>query len=40
MTVVTLPSAKEDLADGVVFYESQGIGLGTYQFDDPAGIGG
>src|SRR5437588_12864570 len=30
MTIVTLPSAKEDLADGFGFYEEQGEGLGTY----------
>jgi len=30
MTIVILPSAKEDLADGFAFYESQQAGLGTY----------
>jgi hypothetical protein len=30
MTVVTLPSATEDLADGFAFYEDQGEGLGAY----------
>jgi len=30
MTIVNLPSAKEDLADGFAFYEDQGEGLGSY----------
>ena len=30
MKVVILPSAREDLADGLDFYERQGEGLGSY----------
>jgi hypothetical protein len=30
MTIVILPSAKEDLAQGFAFFEDQQAGLGTY----------
>jgi hypothetical protein len=30
MKIVILPSARDDLARGVAFYESQGEGLGEY----------
>jgi plasmid stabilization system protein ParE len=30
MKIVILPSARDDLADGFEFYESQGEGLGGY----------
>jgi len=30
MTIVILPSARADLAEGVAFYEHQGQRLGTY----------
>lgn len=30
MKIVILPSARDDLARGVAFYESQGKGLGEY----------
>ena len=30
MTILILPSARDDLADGVAFYERQEEGLGTY----------
>jgi len=30
MTIVILPSARDDLADGLAFYENQQPGLGTY----------
>ncbi len=30
MTLVILPAAREDLADGFRFYERQAQGLGTY----------
>jgi hypothetical protein len=30
MTVLILPSAKQDLAEGYEFYECQGQGLGAY----------
>ena len=30
MTIVILPSARGDLAEGSEFYEHQGQGLGTY----------
>ncbi len=30
MTIVILPSAREDLAAGFEFYEEQGAGLGGY----------
>ncbi len=30
MLIEILPSAKEDLAEGFLFYEDQGRGLGTY----------
>ena len=30
MTIVILPSAKEDLAEGFAFFEQQRAGLGTY----------
>jgi plasmid stabilization system protein ParE len=33
MKIQILPSALEDLADGVVFYERQGAGLGAYFLD-------
>jgi hypothetical protein len=30
MTIVILPSARDDLADGFAFYEEQEAGLGSY----------
>jgi hypothetical protein len=30
MKIVILPSARDDLAEGIVFYEQQEEGLGTY----------
>jgi len=30
MTMLILPSARDDLADGVAFYERQEEGLGAY----------
>ena len=30
MTIVILPSARDDLSDGFAFYEDQQPGLGTY----------
>ena len=30
MTIIILPSAKEDLADGFAFFERQQAGLGAY----------
>ncbi len=30
MLIEILPSAREDLAEGFLFYEEQGLGLGTY----------
>ncbi len=30
MTIVILPSARDDLADGCAFYERQEAGLGAY----------
>jgi hypothetical protein len=33
MTIVILPSAKEDLAQGFAFFEEQQAGLGAYFLD-------
>ena len=33
MTIVILPSAKEDLAEGFSFFEEQQAGLGAYFLD-------
>ena len=33
MNIVILPSAREDLADAVAFYERQGDGLGGYYLE-------
>ena len=30
MSIVILPSARDDLAEGFAFYEAQGEGLGSY----------